>query len=130
FPSGNDRVYLARGDDNQFADAVVSGVLTDGPVLLVDGPCDAIAKPVTNYLAEVQPSSVVALGGTATICSGLLAQAAAAATPPPPPPDCAAVKCVALTFDDGPSAYTSQLVDTLDSLDVPATFFVVGQAAS
>ncbi|WP_256842310.1 cell wall-binding repeat-containing protein [Ornithinimicrobium cryptoxanthini] len=136
FPSGSNRVYLARGDNNQFADAVVSGVLTDGPVLLVDGPCDSIAASVRNYLADVQPSSVIALGGTATICGSLLTQAAAAASPPPPPPppppvpDCAVVKCVALTFDDGPSAYTSQLVDTLDNLDVPATFFVVGQAAS
>jgi peptidoglycan/xylan/chitin deacetylase (PgdA/CDA1 family) len=45
-------------------------------------------------------------------------------------PDCNKVKCVALTFDDGPSPYTSTLVDTLDDLDVPATFFIVGQAAS
>jgi peptidoglycan/xylan/chitin deacetylase (PgdA/CDA1 family) len=33
---------------------------------------------------------------------------------------------VALTFDDGPSAYTDRLVDELERLQVPATFFVVG----
>jgi peptidoglycan/xylan/chitin deacetylase (PgdA/CDA1 family) len=40
--------------------------------------------------------------------------------------DCSRVACVALTFDDGPSAYTDRLIDTLTSRDVPATFFVVG----
>jgi peptidoglycan/xylan/chitin deacetylase (PgdA/CDA1 family) len=33
---------------------------------------------------------------------------------------------LALTFDDGPYIYTSQLLDTLDSLSVKATFFVTG----
>lgn len=34
---------------------------------------------------------------------------------------------VALTFDDGPSVYTKDLVDFLDSKQVHATFFVNGQ---
>ncbi|HEY7830365.1 MAG TPA: polysaccharide deacetylase family protein [Solirubrobacteraceae bacterium] len=33
---------------------------------------------------------------------------------------------VALTFDDGPGPYTTQLVDTLNRLHVQATFFAVG----
>ena len=33
---------------------------------------------------------------------------------------------VALTFDDGPSEFTSRILDTLDANDVKATFFVVG----
>ena len=33
---------------------------------------------------------------------------------------------VALTFDDGPGPYTSQLLDILDSNNVKATFFVCG----
>jgi len=45
---------------------------------------------------------------------------------PRPTVDCARLACVALTFDDGPSAHTSRLIDTLTSLGVPATFFVVG----
>ncbi len=32
----------------------------------------------------------------------------------------------ALTFDDGPSRYTPQLLDTLAEYNIPATFFVVG----
>lgn len=33
---------------------------------------------------------------------------------------------LALTFDDGPYSYTSQLLDILDELNVKATFFVLG----
>src|SRR5215216_6135893 len=37
-------------------------------------------------------------------------------------------KLVALTFDDGPRPqWTSMVLDTLDELDVPATFFMVGR---
>lgn len=34
---------------------------------------------------------------------------------------------VYLTFDDGPSAYTDEILDILDQYDVKATFFVVGK---
>ena len=37
---------------------------------------------------------------------------------------------VALTFDDGPSEYTNQLLDVLKREKVPATFFVLGNRAS
>lgn len=39
-------------------------------------------------------------------------------------------KMVALTYDDGPSKYTPQLLDTLEQYDAVATFFVVGSRAS
>lgn len=35
-------------------------------------------------------------------------------------------KVIYLTFDDGPSRYTSQLLDVLDKYNVKATFFTVG----
>lgn len=34
---------------------------------------------------------------------------------------------IALTFDDGPSPYTAQVLDILDRYQVKATFFVIGQ---
>ncbi|MBQ9767071.1 MAG: polysaccharide deacetylase family protein [Lachnospiraceae bacterium] len=34
---------------------------------------------------------------------------------------------IALTFDDGPSSTTSQVLDVLDKYNVKATFFLVGQ---
>ena len=44
--------------------------------------------------------------------------------------DCRKIKCVALTFDDGPSDYTEGLLDTLDRYDAKATFFVLGPSAA
>ncbi|GLW05550.1 deacetylase [Microtetraspora sp. NBRC 13810] len=41
--------------------------------------------------------------------------------------NCKKVKCIALTFDDGPSPYTGALLDTLRSNKVKVTFFVVGR---
>ena len=38
-------------------------------------------------------------------------------------------KVVYLTFDDGPSAYTEQLLDVLDDYGAKATFFVVGSGS-
>lgn len=41
--------------------------------------------------------------------------------------DCSRVKCIALTFDDGPSAYTDGLLDTLKQHQAHATFFLIGK---
>ena len=38
-------------------------------------------------------------------------------------------KEIALTFDDGPSGYTGQVLDILDRHDAKATFFIVGRNA-
>ncbi|MBP2388086.1 polysaccharide deacetylase family protein [Paeniglutamicibacter kerguelensis] len=43
--------------------------------------------------------------------------------------DCRKVKCVALTFDDGPGPKTEQLLDALKQENAAATFFVVGPNA-
>lgn len=40
--------------------------------------------------------------------------------------DCTQVKCVALTFDDGPSPYTDRLLSVLAGADARATFFLIG----
>ncbi|MEU9884908.1 polysaccharide deacetylase family protein [Sphaerisporangium sp. NPDC051017] len=40
---------------------------------------------------------------------------------------CDRVKCVALTFDDGPFDYTGKVLDMLAAYHAKATFFVVGQ---
>lgn len=41
-------------------------------------------------------------------------------------PSCAVSKCVALTFDDGPSPYTDRLLQILKDNDARATFFEIG----
>ena len=40
--------------------------------------------------------------------------------------DCSVVKCIALTFDDGPSPYTDRLLQVLKDNDAKATFFEIG----
>jgi peptidoglycan/xylan/chitin deacetylase (PgdA/CDA1 family) len=40
--------------------------------------------------------------------------------------DCSQVKCVALTFDDGPSPFTDRLLQILKDNDVKSTFFLIG----
>ncbi|MBB5624861.1 polysaccharide deacetylase family protein [Sphaerisporangium krabiense] len=40
--------------------------------------------------------------------------------------DCARVKCIALTFDDGPGPYTAKLLDILRAHRTKVTFFLIG----
>lgn len=47
----------------------------------------------------------------------------------PPPPDCNVLKCIALTFDDGPGGGTGQVLDNLRDRGAKATFFVLGSLA-
>ncbi|WP_336205847.1 polysaccharide deacetylase family protein [Nonomuraea sp. LPB2021202275-12-8] len=56
-----------------------------------------------------------------------LAPAPALAQAPAKEVDCTEVKCVALTFDDGPGKYAGTLLDTLKKYDAKATFFLEGQ---
>jgi peptidoglycan-N-acetylglucosamine deacetylase len=44
--------------------------------------------------------------------------------------NCAAVKCIALTFDDGPIPGSTQLLDMLKAKGARATFFVLGSEAA
>jgi peptidoglycan-N-acetylglucosamine deacetylase len=70
---------------------------------------------------SVDPSPGLDLGVTPT------ADAAPIATPDPQAVNCRKVKCLALTFDDGPGPHTKQLLETLARHDAHATFFLVGQ---
>ncbi|MGC5013743.1 polysaccharide deacetylase family protein [Streptosporangium sp. DT93] len=47
--------------------------------------------------------------------------------PKPVPVDCAKVKCIALTFDDGPGKYADKLLDTFKKYKSKTTFFLEGQ---
>ena len=59
----------------------------------------------------------------------LLAAGCFAAPPPPPPASQCSGCTVYLTFDDGPSVYTPQILSELEAKGVPATFFVLGERA-
>ncbi|MER6350089.1 polysaccharide deacetylase family protein [Streptomyces sp. NPDC001595] len=41
--------------------------------------------------------------------------------------DCRRAKCIALTFDAGPSEHSARLLDILQEKRVPATFFLLGE---
>lgn len=56
--------------------------------------------------------------------SGITAPATAVTT------DCALIPCVALTYDDGPSGHTPQLLDTFAAEGAQATFYMLGGAAA
>lgn len=45
------------------------------------------------------------------------------------PVDCALLPCVALTYDDGPTGFTPELLDTLAAHHAAATFYMLGGAA-
>lgn len=49
---------------------------------------------------------------------------------PAAPTSAAAGKTIALTFDDGPGPYTTQLLDILDQHGAKATFFLIGSKVS
>lgn len=44
--------------------------------------------------------------------------------------DCTQMKCIALTYDDGPSKHTERILDSLKRRQAAATFFVLGTQAT
>lgn len=70
-----------------------------------------------------QFSSLLAIAAVAVT----LTPAPALAQPTPKEVDCTQVKCVALTFDDGPGQYAGTLLDTFKKYNAKATFFLEGQ---
>ncbi|MFB7663535.1 polysaccharide deacetylase family protein [Kitasatospora sp. NPDC056138] len=75
--------------------------------------------------------AALSLGGCSTL-TGVVSPATARDRAPEDakpvaPVDCRTAKCVALTFDGGPSAPTPKLLDVLKQEKVPATFFLQGK---
>ncbi|HET7476453.1 MAG TPA: polysaccharide deacetylase family protein [Dermatophilaceae bacterium] len=102
---------------------VAFGFSSDGDLVL-SLPAGTLAddRPLSVRLADAPLRSRLSAAG--------LSAKSAAAHPPAivaaREPDCAKLKCVALTFDDGPGAFTAELVAILAQREVPATFFAVG----
>lgn len=125
YPDRTGRVYVARGDGSNFVDAVASGMLDDGPVLLNQGgDCSPVVGATNRFLAERNPGRVIALGGPGALCESTLRGAALDARPAV---DCARTACVALTYDDGPGPRTQEVSDIFARERVPGTFYVVGK---
>ncbi|MFG2309836.1 polysaccharide deacetylase family protein [Streptomyces sp. NPDC048566] len=77
----------------------------------------ALALPLTGCttLHTTAPSAARAGAGDGTAPAGFGAV------------DCRKAKCIALTFDAGPSEHSARLLDILAQKKVPATFFLLGK---
>lgn len=73
FPSGAQTVYIARGDI--LADALAGGALTDGPVILTK-PNSVSDADVEAEVQRLNPSTVIALGGSDVVKESLLVNVA------------------------------------------------------
>lgn len=100
---------------------LVASALTPRPA-----PKPAVSSAVVHTTA---PATVV------TVAPGSAGSASTAAVPattqapaaPAGDVDCAKLKCVALTYDDGPSPYSQTLLNSLEAAGVKATFFQIGE---
>lgn len=88
---------------------------------------------VTSVLVVIQSMtvgpSVAHAAPAAPAAAPVAAPAAPTAAPGAPAPDCAVARCVALTFDDGPTQYTASVLRLLEAHDAVATFFLIGPHA-
>ncbi|MFB8176978.1 polysaccharide deacetylase family protein [Streptomyces sp. NPDC055966] len=82
---------------------------------------------MSGFRHGLLPRALVPLAAVGLLSVGMAAPVAAAG--PAHRVDCRVTRCVALTFDDGPTPYTAPILDTLQRAHVPATFFLIGPHA-
>ncbi len=99
------------------------------PAAVVVAPAPAPASPLAALLPAETASAIEGqpAGQKQTAAKKRQAQST---QPASTPPDCAKLKCIALTMDDGPVANTARVLDLLRREQVHATFFVTGVNAS
>ncbi|MGI5287865.1 polysaccharide deacetylase family protein [Nonomuraea polychroma] len=121
----DDVAFTASGDLVVTFDEGVAGPGAAGQVWLAIPA--ATARPLLSGFGRrvqrqvMRPDRELQPDGTASPAPSVPAQTEGAAV------DCHEVKCVALTFDDGPGPYTQTLLDRLADHHARATFFVVGR---
>lgn len=95
---------------------------------------DAIVGTIfPDYIAQVQAAAQKAAAEKAAAEAAAKKAAAGQGAPPlvnGSNTDCSKVKCVALSFDDGPGAGTATILDTLKQYKAHGTFMVVGSRVS
>jgi len=92
---------------------------------------DIVGKIFPDYIAQVKAAEAkkaaeAAAAAKAAAEAKAAKDKAAQSLPANGNTDCAAQKCIALTFDDGPGPATSTILDTLKQYNAKATFMVVG----
>jgi peptidoglycan/xylan/chitin deacetylase (PgdA/CDA1 family) len=101
-------------------------ILTD--VTLTDDDAVVVRVPTRFLVAGADPSPVVLAADVVDPMLGPLGRAVVAGQPTwsDGVVDCAAIACVALTFDDGPTRTTEELLDLFGRSGDVATFFMLG----
>lgn len=114
--------------------ALLSGVVVCG---LLGTGCSTLPPGAGQTGARTGSLTPSAIGSPTPVDAGspLATPSPTATSPAPTPapteqPDCARLRCIALTFDDGPTQETRRLLDSLEREGVTATLFMVGKAAS
>jgi peptidoglycan/xylan/chitin deacetylase (PgdA/CDA1 family) len=91
-----------------------------------------VGMVISLTVQATAPTTTTALSARPQAPSSAPSTTAPTAPVTPAPPraparvDCAKVKCVALTFDDGPVKNTSHVLEALSARGARATFFVMG----
>ncbi|MEV7796313.1 polysaccharide deacetylase family protein [Streptomyces sp. NPDC087512] len=97
-----------------------TGTTLRGAAILAAAASLTLALSGCTKLETTSPSSVRDKAGSAG-AAGAQARAGFGAV------DCRKAKCIALTFDAGPSENSARLLDILKEKQVPATFFLLGK---
>lgn len=102
------------------------------PAVAASTSASAAASSPSASASSASPSSASPTSASPSSASSSNGKAGTAVTQPPlgTNVDCSKVACVALTFDDGPGAYVSTLLQTLTDARVPATFFFLSSVAA
>lgn len=127
--NGNSTIYITKGSEYKESGATASdncdGDLTKG--LIIDGKVNTKKNGTYEIKYSVKDSS----GNENTITRNVVVQTKKKNNNTNTNNDSNNVVntsgVIYLTFDDGPCAYTKQILDTLDKYGIKATFFVTNQ---
>ena len=129
-PYGNGPALGFDRNGNLLA-SFASGVVTDKPVTLVV-PSDKATGMLSDFGIQAQKASTNPGKFTGTTSqpadASLKAKESAGRPSTAVGPDCRVLHCVAVTYDDGPSAMTPQLLNTIKKFKLSITFFEMGNS--
>jgi peptidoglycan/xylan/chitin deacetylase (PgdA/CDA1 family) len=103
-----------------------------GPLVgvLLGALAGALVVSALNTFSSEKRKLAPAAARSSAATAGQKAHASQAALARHSKVNCAATKCIALTFDDGPIPGSTQLLDMLKAKGARATFFVLGSEAA
>lgn len=122
------------------APATQSGGTTTSTSTTTSAPVSATTAATSPSVSAGTTASTGSVSATPTATTPAATKPAVKATTPATKPatpakpaipatDCSKLKCVALTYDDGPSSNTMDLLQELQAAKAPATFFFIGEEA-